>query len=125
MVLASVVAALAVYQLVLIAIGYGKVRPPVPGPHAASFAHRFSGGVIATLVTVVALMCISYFGFEEDESAVHMVAGAALLGVLAVKVWVVRRGERSSRYLPHLGITVFLLIALTWASSAGDFLSDR
>ncbi len=89
LVLASVAATLAIYQLVLIAIGYGKLRPPVPGPDAASFAHRFSGGVIATLVTVVALMCISYFGFEEGESAVHMVAGAALLGVLAVKVWAV------------------------------------
>jgi hypothetical protein len=39
-VLASVVAALAVYQLVLIAVGYGKLRPPFLGPRPASTAQR-------------------------------------------------------------------------------------
>ena len=42
-VLASVAAALAVYQLVLIAVGYGKVRPRFLGSPAASLTHRGPG----------------------------------------------------------------------------------
>jgi uncharacterized membrane protein YgcG len=61
-VLASVAAALAVYQLVLIAIGYGKVRPPFLGARVASFTHRASGDVILVLVVVVALACLARFG---------------------------------------------------------------
>jgi hypothetical protein len=38
---------------------------------------------------------------------------------------VLRRWHRLGRYLPVLGITVFALLAVTWLSSAGDFLADR
>jgi hypothetical protein len=68
--LASVALALAVYQLVLIAVGYGKLRPPFLG----------AGPAARTLV--------------------------ALDGPL----------------LPALGMSVWLLLALTWLTSAGDFL---
>jgi hypothetical protein len=51
-VLASVAAALAVYQLVLIAVGYGKLRPRFLGSPAASLTHRASGDVIVVLVVV-------------------------------------------------------------------------
>jgi uncharacterized membrane protein YbaN (DUF454 family) len=34
----------------------------------------------------------------------------------------VRRGGRLGRLLPLLGTTVFVLLALTWLASAGDFL---
>jgi hypothetical protein len=54
---------------------------------------------------------------------VHAVAGTALLAVLALKVAVVRRGLGLGRALPALGTTVFALLAVTWASSAGEFLS--
>lgn len=54
-VLASVAAALAVYQLVLIAVGYGKLRPRFLASPAASLTHRASGDVILVLVVVVAL----------------------------------------------------------------------
>ena len=48
-VLASVVTALAVYQLVLIAVGYGKLRPPFLGARPASLAHRASGDAIVAI----------------------------------------------------------------------------
>ncbi|MGH2961890.1 MAG: DUF6529 family protein [Solirubrobacterales bacterium] len=123
-VLASVVAALAVYQLVLIAVGYGRVRPRFLDSAPASAAHRFAGDAIAVIVVVVAIMCISYLGFE-DEQLVHVAAGTALLAVLALKIAVVRRGRTLGRFLPALGLTVFALIAVTWLSSAGSFLADR
>lgn len=122
-VLASVALALAVYQLVLIAVGYGKVRPSFLGPRAASGAHRASGDAIVVLLVVVALMCVSYFGFEDDAT-LHVVAGCALLLVLALKIVVVRWWAAAGRLLPLLGVSVFALLALTWLTSAGAFLAD-
>ena len=122
-VLASVVIALAVYQLVLIAIGYGKLRLAFIEPRPAATAHRASGDAIVLLVAVVSLMCLSYFGF--DEAGLHAVAGFALLGVLALKIAILRRWHGLSRFLPGLGLSVFALLAVTWLSSAGDFLADR
>jgi hypothetical protein len=123
-ILASVVLALAVYQLVLIAVGYGKVRPPFLASRVAALAHRASGDVIAILMVVVAIMCISYFGLEDDAGA-HVVAASALLFVLALKILVLRRWHRLGRLLPLLGTCVFVLLVVTWATSAGDLLADR
>jgi Family of unknown function (DUF6529) len=123
-VLASVAAALAVYQLALIAVGYGKVRPPWLSGRAASFAHRASGDAIVVLVAVVALACISYFGFDDDET-LHIAAGTALLAVLALKIAVIRRWHALGRFLPVLGISAFVLLAVTWLTSAGPFLTGE
>ena len=123
-VLASVVMALACYQLVLIAVGYGKVRPTFLGPRPASLAHRAAGDAIVVMVVVVALMCLSYFGFGEDRS-LHVIAATALLVVLALKIAVVRWWHGLGRLLPFLGVSVFGLLAVTWLTSAGDFLADR
>lgn len=120
-VLASVVLALAVYQLVLIAVGYGRVRPPFLSAAPASRAHRAIGDALAALIVAIAVMCLAVYGWDDDGGA-HAVLGAVLLGALGVKVVVVRRGGRLGRLLPLLGATVFALLALTWAASAGDFL---
>jgi hypothetical protein len=118
-VLASVATALAVYQLVLAAIGYRKLRIIEATP--AFMAHRASGDTIAALLVVVAVLCLSYFGLEDG--AFHAVTGFLLLVVLAVKVVVIRWWHSAGRFLPALGITVFLLLAATWASTAGAFLA--
>jgi Family of unknown function (DUF6529) len=122
-VLASVALALAVYQLGLIAVAYGKLRLPFLDPPPASRSHRAVGDTIVVLVVVVALICVSYFGFEDDAS-LHVASAIALLVVLAVKVCVVRWWHALGRLLPVLGISVWVLLALTWLSSAGDFLAD-
>jgi hypothetical protein len=54
-----------------------------------------------------------------------MVDGVALAVALALKIAIVRWGRELGRFLPLAGTAVFLLIALTWASSAGSFLVDR
>ena len=123
-ILASVVLALAVYQLILIAVCYGRVRPPFLSSGPAGFAHRAIGDVIAVLLVVVAIMCLSYFELEDDTAA-HVVAASALLVVLALKILVIRRWHALSRLLPLLGTCVFLLLVVTWATSAGDLLADR
>jgi Family of unknown function (DUF6529) len=53
-VLASVVLALACYQLVLIAVGYGRVRLSFLEARPASAAHRAAGDAIVVMVAVVA-----------------------------------------------------------------------
>jgi len=122
-VLASVVLALAAYQLVLIAVGYGKVRPSFLAPRAASAAHRASGDAIVVVLVCVAVMCVGYFGFEDDAGP-HIVAACALLAVLALKVGVIRWWPAAGRFLPVLGTAVFVLLTLTWLTSAGAFLAD-
>ena len=123
-VLASVVAALASYQLVLIAVAYGKLRPRFLAAAAASFSHRAAGDAIVVVSVIVSVMCVSYFELEDDTTA-HVIAAIALLVVLAAKIAVVRWLPRLSALLPVLGISVWVLFALTWATSAGDFLADR
>jgi hypothetical protein len=121
--LASIALALAAYQLLLIAVGYGKVRPPFLSPGPASFAHRSTGDAIVVILAFVAVTCVSVYGFEGD-AALHIVAALGLLGVLSLKIVVVRWWRSMGRFLPALGISVWVLLALTWISSAGAFLAD-
>jgi Family of unknown function (DUF6529) len=120
-VLASVATALAVYQLVLMAVVYRKLRPRFLDSEPAALTHRASGDTIAVLLIVISVMCLSYF--ELEDGAFHAVTGAALMGALLLKLIVVRRWHAASRFLPALGITVFVLLVATWASTAGAFLA--
>src|ERR671925_2001949 len=53
----SMALALAGYQLVLISVGYGKLRPRFLTAGPAAKAHRASGDAIVVLLVVVAVMC--------------------------------------------------------------------
>jgi hypothetical protein len=119
-VLATVVLALAVYQLVLAAVSYGKVRPRFLESGPATWAHRATGDTILVLAVLVAIACISFYGWEEG--GVHAILGCLVLGALALKVLAVRIGGSSSPLLPWLGIALFGLFTATWLTSAGDFL---
>ncbi|MGH2789022.1 MAG: DUF6529 family protein [Actinomycetota bacterium] len=131
-VLASIVAALAVYQVALMAVGYGKLRLPFLSAKAASFSHRAAGDTIALITFLIAYMCISYFevedgieyarGGETTRAMIHVIAGFSLLGVLTLKVIVVRWWHRMGRYLPGLGLTVFALFVVTWVTSAANYI---
>ena len=131
-VLASIVAFLAIYQVLLMAVGYGKLRLPFLKPKPASFTHRAVGDTIVLVTLVVAFMCIGYFEFEDGiehagrgEQArvtLHVIGGTALLVVLAFKVVVVRWWHRLGGLLPVLGLSVFSLFVLTWLTSAADYL---
>jgi hypothetical protein len=119
-VLASVVLGLAGYQLLLAAVAYGWLRLPFLAAGSASWTHRASGDVILVLTIVIATMCIGYAGFEDGGT--HAVVATILLGVFAAKVLVVRLGGRISRLLPLLGVSLLILLGITWLTSAGDFL---
>jgi Family of unknown function (DUF6529) len=119
-VLASVVLALAAYQLLLAAVAYGWLRLPFLAAAPASWTHRASGDAIVVLTVVVAVMCVGYYGFEDGGT--HAVVAYVLLGLLATKVLVVRVGGRLGRLLPLLGVSLLVLFGITWLTSAGDFL---
>ncbi len=120
-VLTTVALALAVYQLALIAVAYGRVRLPALAAPSAGIAHRAAGDTIAALLAFLAVACLAAYGFEDDM-LLHGIAGAALVALLIVKVAVVRRGLGMSRGLPLFGLTVFALLAVTWATSAPELL---
>ena len=119
-VLASVIVALAVYQLVLAAVSYGKVRPRFLESGPATWAHRAAGDTILVLAVLVAIACIGFYGWEEGGA--HAILGCLLLGALAAKVLAVRIAGSSSSLLPWIGIVLFGLFVATWWTSAGDFL---
>jgi hypothetical protein len=95
----------------------------------ASGAHRAVGDTTAVILLIVAAMCISYFGFEgedhhgEGSATLHMITVSALVIVLALKVAVVRWWHGLGRLLPLLGTTVFVLLGITWLTSAGNILT--
>lgn len=120
-VLTSVLAALAVYQLLLATVIYGRVRPAFLGAGPAALTHRTSGDAIVVLVVLVGAVCLSY-GELEDDATVHAIAGWALAGVLALKIVVVRWWHAAGRVLPLLGIALFSLLVLCWMTTARPFL---
>ena len=115
-VLASVVAALAAYQVTLMAVGYGKLRLPFLGPRPASAAHRAIGHTVVVVTLVVAVMCLSYF--ESEDNSLHIAVAIALLAALSLKVIVVRWWHAMSRFLPMIGVTVFALFIAVWLTAA-------
>ena len=120
-VLASVVAALALYQVLLMAVGYGRLRLSFLDAAPASATHRAVGDAVVVLTVVVATMCVAYFGFGEDDASAHIVVACALLAVLALKVTVVRWWHSLGHLLPALGISVFVLFWATWATAAAEY----
>ena len=132
-VLTSIVAALALYQVAMMAVGYGKLKLGFLKPRAATLAHRSVGDTFFPLTVLVGWMCWAYFGVEDGiehaadnesgRAAIHVVSGTLLLAVLVFKIIVVRWWRALDRFLPHLGLTVLALFALTWATSAGDYLA--
>jgi len=115
LVLTVVVLLLAAYQVLMMAVGYGKLKLPFLSPGAASFSHRSVGDAIVPVTLFVAIACLTYFGIEEwfDEAFLHGVLGVLLAVVLAFKIAVVRWLHSLSRFLPVLGVTVFILFSLT------------
>ena len=131
-VLTTIVTALAFYQVFLMAVGYGKVKLPFLGSRPASRSHRAIGDSLVSVTLLVGLMCLAYFGIEDgvehayasDRSRVvwHIIVSFALFGVLAFKIIVLRWWHSMGKYLPALGISVFLLFIASWVTSSAAYL---
>jgi hypothetical protein len=134
-VLASIVLMLAIYQVVLMAVGYGKLRVPFLKPKAAAFAHRAVGDAAVAIGIFVAFLCYSYFGIgdgiehargeETMRATIHVVAGSLFVVAVVVKVIVVRWYRTLDRALPAIGMTLFALFSIAWLTSAANYLWAR
>jgi hypothetical protein len=130
--LTSIVTALATYQVLLMAVGYGWIRLPFLAPASASTVHRAVGGTIVILTAVVGLACLAVHGFEDSVRAGapgpdaragwHSVVSVVLVLVLTLKLLVLHVWRHLERALPTLGISVLALFVATWLTSAGVFL---
>src|SRR2546423_14600880 len=67
-VLASIAAALACYQVFLITVGYGKLRLGFLHRGPASGAHRALGDPPVVVLDVVVGVCHSFFGLPPAET---------------------------------------------------------
>ena len=131
-VLASIVTILALYQVVLMAVGYGKLKVKALAPKPASLAHRAVGDTIVLITALVAYMCVSYFEVEDGieyardgettRATIHVFSATALLSVLALKIVIIRWWHRMGGLLPLLGLSVATLFLITWVTSAGNYL---
>lgn len=134
-VLASLVLALAAYQVLLMAVGYGKIRVSFLKPKAAAFTHRAVGDAAVAVGLFVAFLCYSYFGVgdgiehsrgeETARATIHVVAGSMFVVAVAAKVIVVRWYRQLDRFLPAIGLTLFALFSIAWLTSAGNYLWAR
>ena len=120
--LAAVVGVLAVYQALLMLVGWGRVRLAFLSQMAASRAHLVLGGTVVLVTIFVSLACLSYFDLEEG--GVHAITGAILAVVLGFKIAVIRWLDPLRGSLPYLGVAVVALFAVTVATSAVEFLAD-
>ena len=91
-------------------------------PAPAAWTHRASGDTIAVLLIVVAIMCPRTSGSRTTAPSTPSPASCSC-SCWRVKVVVIRWWHAAGRFLPVLGITVFVLLAATWASTAGAFLA--
>ena len=131
-VLTAIVAALAFYQVFLMAVVYGKLKLPFLHGKPASRAHRAIGDSVVSITLLVGLMCLGYFGVEDgyehapageqDRVLWHIVVTFALFGVLALKIIVLRWWHSMGKYLPLLGLSVLALFIASWVTSSAAYL---
>lgn len=123
-VLASAIMAVAVYQVLLMLVGFGKVRVRWLRSGSASFAHRAIGDATLLIAFFVALLCLTYFDLDDGDDQtrllIHAIAGSVTLGLFVLKVIVVQWGTTSRRFLPVVGSALFASLAVTWFTSAGE-----
>lgn len=131
-VLTAIVAALAFYQVFLMAVVYGKLKLPFLHGRPASRAHRAIGDGVVSITLLVGLMCLAYFGvqdgvehaYPEDQGRVvwHLIVSFALVAVLGLKIIVLRWWHSMGKFLPLLGLSVFALFIATWLTSSAAYI---
>ena len=131
-VLTAIVAALAFYQVFLMAVGYGKLKLPFLQPRPASRSHRAIGDTVVSITLLIGLMCLGYFGISDGvvhaytshqgRVVWHIIVTFALFGVLALKIIVLRWWHSMGKYLPVLGLSVLALFIASWVTSSSAYL---
>jgi hypothetical protein len=118
--LATVAAALAVFQLASAAKFYGKLGKG-HGPRWLGRVHRATGTTAFLLTIPVAYHCLWALGFQATtdlRTLAHGVLGCLFFGGLAAKVLLVRSRGLPGWALPVAGGTVFTALIGVWLTSS-------
>jgi hypothetical protein len=118
--IASVVAGLAVVQLVLALWVYGRLPGLGAAPRWARLTHRVEGALLVVLTLPVAVHCLVAYGFQTGSPRVlvHSVAGCAFYGLFAGKVCLVHDRRQPGWALPLVGGLLVVTVGLLWYSAA-------
>lgn len=132
-VVAVVIGALAVGQLVGALWLYGKL--PVKAPGWLGAAHRTSGTVALMLTVFVGYHCLWSLGWESGvtpdgyhvpaRTVVHEILGCTVFGAIVVKIVAVRSKRAPGWYLPVAGGLLFTLLIAAVLTSAGYYINDH
>jgi hypothetical protein len=116
--LASVAAALAVFQLFTAAWIFHKL--PWEKPAWVNPVHRWSGRLAFAATLPVAYHCIFKLGFQSGDNRVlwHSLLGSAFYGAFAAKVTIVELKRFPTAVLPVAGGLLFAVLIGVWYTSA-------
>lgn len=87
--------------------------------------HRAMGIVFIALLIVTSYVCITYVARVGDQislrATLHGVSALALIAVLALKIVIIRWFKNFLRFVPVLGMIVFVLAFVVVTTSAGYY----
>jgi hypothetical protein len=118
--LATIVLALVVVQVLLALWIYRKLPLAPEVPHRVPLVHRITGLVLFLLTVPVAVHCLIAYGVQltNPRVAVHSIAGCFLYGAFAAKVLLVHSRRLPGWALPVAGGTLAVVIGVLWYTSA-------
>jgi hypothetical protein len=132
-VVTTVIAVLAVLQLIGALWLYGKLGMEVPS--WLGTAHRATGTVALVLAAFVAYHCLFALGLESGtlengeqvstRTVVHGVLGCFFIGAVVVKVVAVRSTQAPGWFLPVAGGLLFVLLVLVVLTSAAWYIGEE
>ena len=87
--------------------------------------HKGMGFVFAILLLVISYFCIKHVAMVGDQlsgrAVMHSVLSLALVIVLAIKITIVQFYKQFLRFVPTMGIIVFILAFVVFSTSAGFY----
>jgi hypothetical protein len=110
---------LAVIQVLLALVMYGRRGGLSASPRRVRLTHRVIGWGAFVLSVLIAYHCVRTYGVETSSTRVylHSVAGCALYGAFVAKVLVVHSRHLPGWLLPAAGSTLFAAIGVLWYSA--------
>ena len=118
--LATVVLALAVLQVLLALWMYRKLPLAAAPPRPVPVAHRVTGFTLFALTVPVAVHCLIAYGVQLTSLrvAIHSIAGCLFYGAFTAKVLLVRSRRLPGWALPAAGGTLAIIAGILWYTAA-------
>ena len=87
--------------------------------------HKGSGFVFAILLLVISYFCIKHIAMVGDQlsgrAVMHSLLSLFLFIILVIKITIVQFYKRFLRFVPTMGIIVFILAFVVFSTSAGYY----